>query len=126
MLIGDATQSTSAGLASRRDATSVRSDVDPTQLAQLSQKPEAASDRVTISPAALHAQQNDAGAANREHPEGSIDDEDQPSLAKSFLYGCFRLDRPQPDSQTKPTEGYDYGRWIATAVTVGAVISVLV
>ncbi|MBB3210854.1 hypothetical protein FHW67_000089 [Herbaspirillum sp. Sphag1AN] len=126
MQIGDATQSTSAGLASRGGAISVRSDVDSTQLAQSSQKPESASDRVTISSAALRAQQNDVGSATEDHSDDSVDDNDQPSLAKSFVYGCFRLDRPQPDSQSKPTDGYDYGRWIATAVTVGAVISVLV
>jgi len=91
-----------------------------------SQVPGASSDKVTISAAALSAQQKNANPAAGNKTASSTDSKEEPSTAKSLVYGSLRLDRPKPEAESKPADSYDYGRWLAVAVTVGAIVSVFV
>lgn len=110
--------------------------------AYVSAQPQAEQDKVTISDAARRAQLQEqdtaqvpaaseavAGPAVAD-PEVAADEDANPTdssgAAKGFLYGALGLERPEKETENIPPDGYTAGRWLSAAVTVGALVSILV
>lgn len=111
--------------------------------ADVSAQPKAQQDKVTISDAARNAQLQDqknakAPAAASKAAAGPTaagqkatadkDDNtaDTTTEAKGFVYGALGLERPEEEAANVPPDGYTVGRWLTAAVTVGALVSILV
>jgi len=108
-----------------------------------SAKPQVPQDKVTISDAARNAQAHDeqkpqSPAAASQKPastkdgyskDGNVKDtgpKDTSANAKGFVYGALGLERPEKEAENIPPDGYTVGRWLAAAVTVGAIVSIIV
>ncbi|MBB3214694.1 hypothetical protein FHW67_004016 [Herbaspirillum sp. Sphag1AN] len=113
-----------------------------------SAKPQVQQDKVTISDAARNAQAHDeqkpqspaaaSKTASSQKPastkdgyskDGNVKDtgpKDTSANAKGFVYGALGLERPEKEAENIPPDGYTVGRWMAAAVTVGAIVSIIV
>lgn len=73
-------------------------------------------------------------ASNTNAATAAQKDDEKPSAIKSLAYGTLGLEKPvaekeepkKDEPQKKDDEYYTAGRWIAAAVTVGSIISILV
>ena len=109
----------------------------------VSAQPQVEQDKVTISDAARYAQlqEQDAeqvSAADSQAATGPLvtgqdaatdtdaASADKSASAKDFFYGAVGLDRPNKEEKSMPLDSYDAGRWLSAAVTVGALVSILV
>jgi hypothetical protein len=110
---------------------------------QAAAQPQTEQDKVTISDAARHAQlqaqdtaqasavasQAATGPAVTGQDAATDTDAapaDTSASAKDFFYGALGLDRPEKEEKSMPLDSYTAGRWLSAAVTVGALVSVLV
>lgn len=112
-------------------------------------KPQVQQDKVTISDAARNAQAQDeqkaqasaapskaanqkttgVGAKDGADKDGNVKDtgpKDTATNAKGFVYGALGLERPEKEAANIPPDGYTAGRWLAAAITVGAIVSIIV
>lgn len=142
MEISGTTVSPGAGSADLNSAGS-DSKVVAKPVADDAAKPQIQKDTVTISDAARNAQAQDEQKAQapaaasktavNQKPASSKDGngkdagaKDTSTNAKGFVYGALGLERPEKEAENIPPDGYTAGRWMAAAITVGAIVSIIV
>jgi hypothetical protein len=143
MQISGTTVSPSAGPTDRNTTDSDRKAASKAA-ADVSAQPKAQQDKVTISDAARNAQLQDqknaqapattskaaagqTAAGQKATADKNVNQDDTSTTeTKGFVYGALGLERPEQEAANVPPDGYTAGRWLAAALTVGALVSILV
>ena len=126
----DATAQVSAPTANRGETGSVAAEPSAAPAKDHATISQAAQDKLQAEKSGTTATGPSTAAPNTTKPASNTTTEANqgkaPSETKKLAYGALGLERPTAANGDTAPDGYTYGRWIAAAVTVAAVVSILV